>query len=538
MSQTHWKRLTGFITTLTSVGLLVGCAISSEDQEGLNLTILHTNDTHSYAAGISKRATACLKDDDCYGGYARLVYAVNQEKKRHNNVLFLDAGDTWQGTLFFKTFGPRLIEEFAQTIGWDAATLGNHEFDRGCEAAADYVKHLSMPIVAANIGQTQCPLANSSVVVPWVIRKFDGVAVGIVGLANDEAKEISHACEQTQFLPRKESLQKAVDELQKQGIKHIVAVTHLGYPADCELARTVRGVDVFVGGHTHDVLGDYPGSVGPYPTQITSPDGAPVLVVTAKRGTEFLGNLLVKFDEKGRIVHYTADQKLLKADLPKDADVDRRVQDKARHVEALRGETVTSNRLEIVDGLDACRQSECLSAMITTDAMLDFGKTYGAQAAVMNAGAIRDALPIGEVKKGDIRSVHPFHDEIRIRELTGRQLLDALEHGASDPKVIGPYILQPSGIRYRINFHAPVGKRVDQAQIRIDGQWGEINPQKNYRIVLNEYLDQGGDGFSMIAQAKRIACKKVKTAQLFEKALRRHEFLEAPEGGRIFWIGR
>lgn len=538
MCKIRWKRLAIFIATLTTAGVLVGCMTSPVKQDGFDLTILHTNDTHSFAAGISKRSTPCLRDENCYGGYARLVYAVSQEKKSHDNVLFLDAGDSWQGTLFFKTYGPQLIEEFAQTIGWDVATLGNHEFDRGCDATVDYVKHLSLPIVAANIGQTECPLAKSGVIVPWVIRKVGGVAVGIVGLANDEAKDISRACDQTQFLSRRDSLQNAVDEMQKQGVRHIVAVTHLGYPSDCELARTVKGVDVFVGGHTHDVLGDYPGSVGPYPTQITAPDGARVLVVTAKRGTEFLGNISVRFDDQGHIVQFTADQKHLTSDLPRDEFVERRVQAMAQHIDALRGETVTHNRLENPDGLDACREGECLSAMITADAMLEFGKAYGAQAALINAGAIRDALPIGDVKKGDIASIHPFNDEVRIRALTGKALLAAIEHGTSDPKVIGPYILQPSGIRYRIDYGALAGKRTDHAQIRIDGHWVEIDPKRVYRVVVNEYLDRGGDGFSMIAQAKRISCKKTKTLELFEKALRRHDFVVAPEGGRISWTGR
>ncbi|MDO4937656.1 MAG: bifunctional metallophosphatase/5'-nucleotidase [Sutterellaceae bacterium] len=522
----------------TAVVMLGGCATTSNRDNGLELTILHTNDTHSFAAGISQRSTPCLQDEICMGGYARLVSAVQEVKRNRENILFLDAGDTWQGTLFFKTYGPGLIEEFANVIGWDVATLGNHEFDRGCPTALDYVKALPMSVVAANLAHTQCPLSDNPALKPWVIRKFDGVSVGIVGLANDEVKDISKACDATEFLSPRASLQKAVDELKALGIRHIVAVTHLGYPADCELARTVTGVDVYVGGHTHDVLGDYPGSVGPYPTQIRTPDGSIALVVTAKRGTEFLGDISVRFDKDGNIAKFVANQKHLTPDMPRDMKVEKRVQAMAEHIEALRGLTVAHNALNMVDGLDACRESECLSAMITADAMLAFGRKYEADAAVINAGAVRDALPVGEVKEADIASIHPFNDEVKIRELTGQALLAAIEHGASDPKVIGPYILQPAGLRYQIDFRAPEGKRTSRAQILLDGQWRAIELNRTYRVVVNDYLDHGGDGFSMVAQGKRIACRQMKTMDLFREELRRQGEIKAPELGRIVWIGR
>ena len=526
------------VAGLISLMFVAGCATPADNEQGLELRVLHTNDTHSFAAGISERATPCLNDQACMGGYARLVKAVNEVKKGRDNVLFLDAGDTWQGTLFFKIYGPKLIEAFARTIGWDAATLGNHEFDRGCQATLDYVKALPMPVVAANLAHTECPLANSNALKPWVIRKVRGQSVAIVGLANDEAKDISKACDKTQFLSRRESLQNAADRLKAMGVKHIVAVTHLGYPADCELARTVTGVDLYVGGHTHDVLGNYPESVGPYPTQVQTPDGATALVVTAKRGTEFLGNIDVRFDKDGRIVGFTADQKHLTADMPRDETVEKRIRKMAEHIEVLRGPTVAHNRLNIVDGLDACRESECLSAMITTDAMLEFGRKYGAQVALINAGAVRDALPLGDVKAADIASIHPFNDTVKMRELTGAALLEAIEHGTSDPKVIGPYILQPSGIRYQIDYKAPQGKRTSRVQIRIDGRWQEIVPNRTYRVVVNEYLDHGGDGFSMIAKAKAVDVPKTKTLTLFEKALHQAGEIKAPEGGRIFWKNR
>lgn len=536
----HWGFQSIGVFALSAVMslMLVGCASHVEPDAGLELTLLHTNDTHSFAAGISPRSTPCLASDDCFGGYARVVQAVTEEKKHDPEALFLDAGDAWQGTLFFKTYGPQLIEEFAPVLGWDAATLGNHEFDRGCRAAVDYVGKLSMPVLVANIGQSACPLSQTEIIKPWVIRTVKGVRVGLIGMANDEAKDISKACPETVFLDRRESLQKAVDELRKEGVHHIVVISHLGYPADCKLAHTVSGIDVIVGGHTHDVLGDYPGSVGPYPTVVKSPENQDVLVVTAKRGTEFLGRLDVRFDVEGNVVAFVPRQVHLTPEMPSDERIKKRVDAMAEHINALRGETITHNTVEMPDGLDACREEDCLSAMITTDAMLAFGKPYGAQIAVINAGAVRDALPLGEVKKADVASVHPFNDRVYIRELTGSALLAAIEHGTSDPKVIGPYILQSAGLRYRIDYKAKEGKRTDRVEVFQNGRWQAVDPEARYRVVVNAYLNQGGDGFSMIAQAKSIDCAEVKTVELFERSLASRPTVAKPAGGRIFWKNR
>lgn len=109
------------------------------------------------------------------------------------------------------------------------------------------------------------------------------------------------------------------------------------------------------------------------------------------------------------------------------------------------------------DGLDPCREGDCLSAMITTDAMLDYARPKGAVVALINGGNFRAALPVGKITQGDIDNLLPFKDKVLLKKYTGKQLFDAVEHGVSDVDGIGPRIIQASGLRYTYSPTAPVG---------------------------------------------------------------------------------
>ena len=366
---------------------LPGCAKTVPPQsEPLELVLLHTNDTHSYVAGRDKYGNACMTSTDCVGGMGRIAAVVRDERRKADNVLVLDAGDQFQGTLFFTVNGWPMLSDLDGRVGYDAVTLGNHEFDRGCDTLAAYVGTLNYPVLAANLApEPGCPLLGLPIK-PYAIRTVRGVRVGIVGLANPDVSTLAAACPHTRFTDSAEALGKAVVELERQGVRHIVAVTHLGLPADRELARTVDGVDVIVGGHTHSYLG--PNSPeGPYPIVERSPSGQPVLVVTAKFATEYLGELRVDFDEQGVPAHWGGAAKRLEPGIVPAPDVDTRVNDYAKPLEVFRAQTLGRNDLDFPDGMEACRTGECLGGLVVTDAMLDYGKPYGATLALTNGGS-------------------------------------------------------------------------------------------------------------------------------------------------------
>ena len=532
----HSLRRTFFAVACTFVGSFVSPASFAWD-----LTILHVNDVHSAAAGVNDRGPV-YDDTDAVGGLARVKAFVADEKTKAKvqgkAVLALDAGDFWQGTHFFRTGGMPWAREAMRRMPWDAVTLGNHEFDLGCETLAQYVKALPFPVLAANLEKNPaCPLSTTPLPAT-VVKDFGGVKVGIIGLANDEGKDISEACPSTDFANRTKALERAAAELEKAGVTHIIAVTHVGYEADQALARAVPGIDVIVGGHTHSVLGDHPHSEGPYPTVIAHDDGSKTLVVQAGRSTRYLGRLTVSFDDAGHIVQFRGDLEELVPSLRRDEAIHEFV---VRSLEAIRADQerfVGVNTSTLPDGLDPCREGDCLSGMATADAFLAWGRSRGAVAAILNGGAVRAAMPIGPVTHADLLDIHPFGNRIQVADVSGAVLREALEHGLSEPDVIGPRLLQTAGLRYRLNPSAPVGKRIVSAEIRTkEGIWAPILPENIYRIVTIAYLLGGGDHFSMLGEHAKILETGPLEVDVLEAYLHekkdRDNHLPTPATGRI-----
>lgn len=499
----HSLRRTFFAVACTFVGSLV-----SLNSFAWDLTILHVNDVHSAAAGVNDRGPV-YDDTNAMGGLARVTAFVADEKAKAKvqgkAVLALDAGDFWQGTHFFRTGGMPWAREAMRRMPWDAVTLGNHEFDLGCETLAQYVKALPFPVLAANLEKNPACSLSTTPLPATVVKDFGGVKVGIIGLVNDEGKDISEACPNTDFANRTKALERAAAELEKAGVTHIIAVTHVGYEADQALARAVPAIDVIVGGHTHSVLGDHPHSEGPYPTVIAHDDGSKTLVVQAGRSTRYLGRLTVSFNDAGRIVQFRGDLEELVPSLRRDEAMHEFV---VQSIEAIRADQerfVGVNTSTLPDGLDPCREGDCLSGMATADAFLDWGRSRGAVAAILNGGAVRAAMPIGPVTHADLLDIHPFGNRIQVADVSGVVLREALEHGLSEPNVIGPRLLQTAGLRYRLNPAAPVGKRIVSAEIRTkEGIWAPIVPENVYRIVTIAYLLGGGDHFSMLGEHAKI----------------------------------
>lgn len=539
MTPLHPLPLRAFLFCLACFVLsLSGCTARQAQERasaphGLELVILHVNDTHAHVAGIDPYGNAAFSETGSRGGYGRIAAAIRQARAAGDNVLALDAGDQFQGTLYYSVNKWPLLADMDRHLPYDAMTLGNHEFDEGCLELSRFLEMVPFPVLAANLAPEKgCPLLQSRVV-PYVVREIRGHRVGIVGLAND-ASSLAAACPQTRFLDTTTALRGAVKELEQQGVRHIVALTHLGLPADRQLARSVDGVDVIVGGHTHSYLG--PGSAeGPYPVVERSPSGQPVLVVTAKRATQYLGRLDVVFDREGIPLAWDGGPREL---MPGDAGtpaISALVGSYTATLEALRKDVVGSRHMDgVPDGMDACREGECLGGMVTTDAMLAYARPYGAVIALCNGGAIRAALPRGPITRGDLLTMHPFGNTMVLREYSGAQIRQALEHGVAGEGGKGPRLLQVAGLRYAVDARRPAGKRVVRVQV-VDGRGkaAPLSPQARYGVILPAYLAGGGDGHAALKDGKALPSPDPLDVDLVERYLRTHDPLPLPARGRI-----
>jgi len=478
---------------------------------GFELVLLHTNDTHTYIAGADASGRACFKEEGCYGGYARIAQAIKDEKAKGGNVLVLDAGDQMQGTIFFATGKAPLIASLQKRMPYDFSTLGNHEFDEGCPALAGFLAELPYGVLAANLKPGKaCPLAACAVK-PWAVREFQGVKVGVFGIANDQPVGTSDACKATAFLDRREAARQAVRELEAQGCRIIVAVTHIGLEDDLALARAVDGIDVIVGGHSHSYLGpERNGGLtekpeGPYPLVAQSPSGKPVLVVTAKFQTRYLGRLDAVFDAEGTACAWQGGPILLGPDAPRDPELSALVAPKGEALEKLKKERLFENEIDMPDGIEACRRGECLAGLLAADAFLEFGRRHGASIALMHAGGVRSSLPRGWVTQGDMLSVHPFAAHVAVKEITGATLIEALENSVADGHD-GAYLLQPAGLAFVLDRARPSGRRLVKAEaMGADGRMHALDPKARYRVAMADFLARGSGGHPMLARGRTLA---------------------------------
>ena len=503
--------------------------------DGLELRLLHVNDTHAFLAGIDDRMNACFEASDCRGGLARISAAIQTARQEQDNVIALDAGDQFQGTLFYSVNKWPMIAAADALLPYDAMTLGNHEFDEGCRELARFLEAQPLPVLAANlVPQQGCPLAGSRIR-PYLVRTVRGTRVGVIGLANDEVTGLAAACPQTAFRDARTTLQRYVTELEAQGIRHIIAVTHLGLERDRELARSVNGIDVIVGGHTHTYLG--PGSKdGPYPIVEHAPDGSPVLVVTAARATRYLADLSITFDATGIPVAWTGGPRELVPALPQDEAMTRRVANYAESLEHYRTEIVGRHNIQMPDGMEACRKGDCFSGLLTADAFLEYGRTQGARLALVNGGGIRASLPAGDISRGDLLALHPFDGQVYVREYSGQQIREALEHAVSGPNGEGPQLLQVAGLTYEADTSRPAGQRLRSVHIVDEqGQRHALDPQRRYGVVLSDFLASGGDGFGMLRHGRLLATSPLSVRELTGDYTRRHSPLAVPHGKRIIF---
>ncbi|MFR4118904.1 MAG: metallophosphoesterase [Bilophila wadsworthia] len=268
--------------------------------QAFELTVLHTNDVHSMYGGTTEKGTACYAAQCAggSGGSVRLKQAVDTVRAAEPNVVLLDAGDEFQGTLFYTQFKGDVAAEVLDALDYTAFTPGNHEFDDGCGEFRRFVERTHVPYCRqpdASARTRGKPLTR-----PWIVVERQGRKIGIVGLVNEETPSLASPCKEAVFGPAETALREAVASLRAQGVNIVIALTHLGLNVDCELAGRVDGVDVFVGGHTHSLLSNTnPKAVGPYPIVKHSPSGEPVLVVTAASSCKLLGHIAIDFNDAG-----------------------------------------------------------------------------------------------------------------------------------------------------------------------------------------------------------------------------------------------
>ena len=468
------------------------------------LTILHINDLHSRIEPISRFNSTCKPGDDeigkCFGGVARLKSFLDTRRAElaDGNVLTLDAGDQFQGSLFYTSYKGAAAAEFMEAIGFDAMTVGNHEFDDGPETLARFVDSVPFPVLGGNVlAAEDNPLAGR--LQDHAVFERGGERIGVISAVSTDTVVTSSPGPGIRFADEVEELRRAVADLEKLGVNKIVALTHVGFSRDLELAAQVAGIDVIVGGDSNTYLSSTDsGAVDSYPVWVEGPDGSMTAIVQAYAYSKFVGELRIVFDDEGNVVEASGDAHLLDASVEPDKELEARIRELAAPLETLKQRVVGSTSASIQGDRDVCRVMECEMGNLVADALLDRARIQGATIALMNGGGLRASIDSGEITMAEVLTVLPFQNTMATLRLRGAGLIAALENGVSQVEETKGRFPQVAGVRFSWTRSNPaLSGRILEVLVEEDGEWRPIDPDAEYVIATNDYMLAGGDGYTV-----------------------------------------
>ena len=508
------KRIFGLILALLMLVGCVACAESAQPALEKDVVVLFTSDVH---CGIDQGF-----------GYAGLVAIRSSMEAAGNHVLLVDNGDSIQGEpIGTMTTGEALIE-LMNTVGYDIAVPGNHEFDYGMERFLELTGKASFPYISANFNKN-----GELVFAPYVIKEFDGVKIAFVGVTTpktitsstpkyfqDEEGNFIYGFMQDETGEKLyAAVQGAVDAARAEGAAYVVVLGHLGNEDSCspwtyaDVIANTTGIDALLDGHSHDTD----------QVEMLNKDGETVL--RSACGTKMAGVGCLRIGKDGKLStdlflwnNSVAAPELLGIR----NDVYTAVKTAQDALKAKLSEVVARTAVELTindpvatkdDGspIRIVRRAETNLGDLCADAYRD---QSGAQIAFVNGGGVRVSIKEGDITLNDILKVHPFGNAMCVIEATGAQILDALEWGARAVPSENGGFLQVSGLTYEIHTYIESSAKADENTMfaGVEGEYrvknvmvgGEpLDPEKTYTLASHNYmLKNGGDGYSMFKGCK------------------------------------
>lgn len=457
-----------------------------------NISFYHINDVHAHLDEFAASGADCTDPSQgCYGGYARIKTVIDDTRPGHPDSLWLNMGDEFQGTMFYTFYGGEKIADTLNQLGFDAMTLGNHEFDGGDDQLGDFIKNLTFPIISANIVSDNEKL--NSTIKPYHI--FEKYQLAIIGATTEETAGTSNPGEGTKFTDAIAAVQASVDEIRSTtNITRIAAITHIGYEQDKRLAQETSGLHLIMGGHSHTLLGDMEGAKGPYPTIETNKDGDEVFIVTAYRWGEYLGYIDVTYDSEGKILAYHGAPIHMTNATKQDVGLQAQIEEWRKPFEAYAAEKIGTTN--IVLDRSTCQEQECTLGDLISDAILQYRLDAGSNAsfALVNGGGIRATIDVGDITRGQVITAFPFGNAVVEVTYSGADLwkiFEGLVSGVNqyNQEEVESFCQVSRGIKVEYNPNNAVGQRL--VRLTIGGK--PIDTGAKYTIVTSDFIAGGGD---------------------------------------------
>lgn len=503
------KKLISLITAaVMALGISVpAMAADAKPMEG-KLVVVHTNDMHGY-----------YETTETSIGIAGVAGLKNYYEAQGANVLLLDAGDFSQGSTLVSYYKGKNAAEYMAAAGYDAVSMGNHEFDYSFDALLDNMKVLTdagVKVIDANVINKE---TGKSYFDANAVFEFDGIKVGVFGLDTSETltKASPSNVKAVNFLDKEEMFKEAqaqVDELKSAGCDYIIALTHLGVDEESvgrrstDLAAAVKGIDLIVDGHSHTVIdgGEKVGdtvivSTGSYLANVGT-------VVIDKEAKTEEAKLISAADYAAGTAQYDETVKTLVAE------------DVAEVAEAY-SKVFAKTEVHLEGTKQIVRSQETNLGDFTADAYLYTAQKYADEhelgvnvdCAISNGGGIRVSVEPGDISMDTLVTIFPFGNNVCLVTITGEQLLEVLEASTfCTPETIGGFP-QVAGIEYKLDVSVPYenGEQYPDSTYYAPAKPGSrvtiksvngkaFDPKAEYTVAVNNFQAEGGDTYYQLTK--------------------------------------
>ena len=508
LSRRRFLQVAGASMVVGGSGLAAHFSMSSAHAQGaFKLNILHINDMHSRVESISAFNSTCSAGDEgegkCFGGFGRLATKVWERRKQiedaGEHVITLDAGDQFQGSLFYTTYRGKAEGEFMNKIGFDLMAVGNHEFDNGPDVLADFIEFVEFPVISGNI-KVAAGEKLAGQLQERAILEIGGEKIGVLSVLTPDTHNISSPGPNVTIGDDIEYLKEAVARIRGEGVNKVLLLSHVGFNRDQEIAAQVDGISAIVGGHSHTLLSNTVEGAPAYATMVENPSGRAVPIVQAEAYSKYLGELAITFDADGYVTEATGDTLILDASIEPDAEIEARIAELAGPIETMKATEIGEVSAPIDGSRETCRAKECEMGNLVTDAILWRTADQGVTIAIQNGGGLRASIDQGMATVGDVLSVLPFQNTLATMKLAGKDIVASLEAAVNDIENGAGKFPQVGGLRYTLDMSvAPDQGRVQNVEVRDGDQWVAIEMEKVYGVGTNDFMRKGGDGYALFA---------------------------------------
>jgi 5'-nucleotidase/UDP-sugar diphosphatase len=457
---------------LALAAAFAGAAGAQTQPVTTRLTFLHFNDAYQ----ISPRRGL--------GGMGPMATLIKRERARAGHSILTFGGDLISPSLLSGITKGRHMIEFANALGIEMAVLGNHEFDFGPDVMRERLGESKFPWLGTNVlgpdGRTLPGVAATRLV------QMGPLKVGFFGLITPEARLYIRGGAPVTFAPFLPPARDAVDQLRQRGAQVIVALTHMNLGEDRELVREVKGVNLVLGGHEHIPITVYEGGV---------------LILKAGSDAEFLG--VVDLD-------VTVDRDSMRAvptwrlvanyRVVADPQIQGMVREYEQRLDRELGQPIGKSDTELDSRAETVRFREAALGNLVADAIR---AATNADVAMINGGGLRGnkVYPAGSnITARDVFTELPFGNIVLVLDAKGSDIKAMLEHGVSRAGLEFGGLPHISGMKVVFDAAKPAGQRVESVLI---GEWA-LDPNRTYRLAVNDFLAGGGDGYAMLTGLRRI----------------------------------